>query len=341
MSSNTRLLFLDIAKVICIVLVVIGHYMPEGCPVWWSYINKIIYSFHMPLFMFASGFIYIATKKNIPYFKFLHKKFRRLMIPYLAISAMIITIKLLSQGQAYVQNPVTVMSYGRMFYLPEAGYFLWFIWALWWMFVLVPFFRKKEYRLLLFVVSLIIHYLPISITDYFCFNQYKNFLVYFMSGIIVFDYKKSFIFLKKIPAILYFISFIIVESLTLLDVSKYTLLCQIANLVIPFFGISFIISLSNQIEDGLCKDYQGRILIISGSTYIIYLLHTTFMGVAKALVHKLPFMTDYSNDIIFTFGASFVVACGLLVPILLYEFFIKKNNTARFVFGLKPIVKNE
>jgi Na+(H+)/acetate symporter ActP len=63
------------------------------------------------------------------------------------------------------------------------------------------------------------------------------------------------------------------------------------------------------------------------------------MGLAKALLHKLPIMNNYSNDIIFSIGAIFVVICGLIVPILLYELFIKRNNSARFVFGLKPIVK--
>ena len=41
----------DIAKALCIVLVVVGHYFPENSPVWYECLNKLIYSFHMPLFM--------------------------------------------------------------------------------------------------------------------------------------------------------------------------------------------------------------------------------------------------------------------------------------------------
>lgn len=60
-----RLITLDIAKTICIILVVIGHYHPENSPVWYSLIRDVIYSFHMHLFMFASGYIYfnIISKK--------------------------------------------------------------------------------------------------------------------------------------------------------------------------------------------------------------------------------------------------------------------------------------
>lgn len=69
-----RLLQLDIAKAICIVLVVIGHYSPECSPLWYTMTHDIIYSFHMPLFMFASGYIYNAIRKQISYGDFLKKK---------------------------------------------------------------------------------------------------------------------------------------------------------------------------------------------------------------------------------------------------------------------------
>ena len=61
-----RLLNFDIAKAICIILVVIGHYSPDGSPDWYKAIWSWIYSFHMPLFMFASGYIYNAFKKDEP-----------------------------------------------------------------------------------------------------------------------------------------------------------------------------------------------------------------------------------------------------------------------------------
>lgn len=74
-----RIIFLDIAKAICIILVVVGHYMPDNSPMWYVMLNKVIYTFHMPLFMFVSGYVYIATKKDISYGSFLMKKVKRLM----------------------------------------------------------------------------------------------------------------------------------------------------------------------------------------------------------------------------------------------------------------------
>lgn len=54
---------IDFAKAIAIVLVVIGHWYPTTSPAWWIGIRDVIYSFHMPLFMAASGYIYIYIKE--------------------------------------------------------------------------------------------------------------------------------------------------------------------------------------------------------------------------------------------------------------------------------------
>ena len=127
----------DIAKTIGIILVVIGHYNPADAPEWYHLANRFIYAFHMPLFMFASGYIYAMTgnSQNKGGGNFILKKFNRLMIPYFSTSVVIISIKLLTQQGMSVENPVTAASYIKMFYLPEAGYFLWFIWALWLIFL--------------------------------------------------------------------------------------------------------------------------------------------------------------------------------------------------------------
>lgn len=134
-----RLISIDIAKAICIILVVIGHYNPDNAPEWYHTINLFIYTFHMPLFMFASGYVYAATIGNLRGGEFLYKKFKRLMIPYFSTSIIIISIKLLTQQRMLVENPVTYLSYFKMFYLPEAGFFLWFIWAL-----LADFFARRR-----------------------------------------------------------------------------------------------------------------------------------------------------------------------------------------------------
>lgn len=49
--ASSRNVALDIAKAICIILMVIGH---SGCP---EYLKNFIYMFHMPCFFFISGWL--------------------------------------------------------------------------------------------------------------------------------------------------------------------------------------------------------------------------------------------------------------------------------------------
>lgn len=186
-----RIVLFDIAKALCIVLVVVGHYFPDNSPVWYECLNKLIYSFHIPLFMFASGFIYMATKKEgESYSKFLVKKLKRLMLPYVVVSVIVISIKMLTEKHAFVENPVTAYAYIKMLYFPEAGYFLWFIWALWWMFVIAPLFATKQKRLLLLGAALLLYCIPPFLPEVFCFKQFQSMLVFFMLGAVCCDWSK-------------------------------------------------------------------------------------------------------------------------------------------------------
>ena len=41
-----RLISFDIAKAICMILVVVGHYVPDYSPTWYVDIHDVIYTFH-------------------------------------------------------------------------------------------------------------------------------------------------------------------------------------------------------------------------------------------------------------------------------------------------------
>ena len=213
-----RIVWIDIAKAICIILVAIGHYIPDTHPIWYGEMRSIIYSFHMPLFMFASGYVYIATKKEIAYSNFIWRKVKRLMVPYLTVSILVVTVKLCSQGHAYVENPVTPLSYIKIFFLPEAGYFLWFIWALWWMFVIIPLFSTPQSRLALLSIAFIIPIATPYMPDEFCLKQFSNMLQYFVMGVVVYDWRRHLLWSKHVPLLLLFMAFCLIEALPYLGI---------------------------------------------------------------------------------------------------------------------------
>lgn len=67
--------WVDIAKGIGIILVVMGHACCPKLP------HGIIYSFHMPLFFFLSG-LFISRQCENDFLTYLRKNFRSLMLPY-------------------------------------------------------------------------------------------------------------------------------------------------------------------------------------------------------------------------------------------------------------------
>lgn len=75
MTEDTRKNWIDAAKGYGMILVILGH-ISEYSP-----IGMIIYSFHMPLFFFLSGYLF-STRR--PFGEFARNKIRRLIIPYFA-----------------------------------------------------------------------------------------------------------------------------------------------------------------------------------------------------------------------------------------------------------------
>lgn len=77
-KDNGRLAFIDIAKGILIILVVMGHIAPGD-----TVLHHYIFWFHMPAFLLISGFF---IKSTFVFKEEMEKKLKRLMIPYLFFS---------------------------------------------------------------------------------------------------------------------------------------------------------------------------------------------------------------------------------------------------------------
>jgi len=86
--------YITLSKALGIILVVVGHFTSTVyMPAYYIEMKNLIFSFHMPLFMILSGFLFhmsLCRKPGkISLFPFLKKKFLRLMVPYFFISAVI------------------------------------------------------------------------------------------------------------------------------------------------------------------------------------------------------------------------------------------------------------
>ena len=121
---------IDALKGVAIMLVVLGHSIQATVPnMDTNWLFCWIYSFHMPLFMFLSG--YIAFGRNID----LRKKFRTLVIPFVVWYQI---SYLLQSLLSHHFSPYWPFIY-RWLISPDWG--LWFLWVLFLNFCLLKFVR--------------------------------------------------------------------------------------------------------------------------------------------------------------------------------------------------------
>lgn len=104
-GTSKRLTYIDVAKGIGIVLVVVGHCIPDATsptgisiPAY-RWLHDVIYSFHMPLFFFfLAGFMVSCQKMLARAQKSLdlvHKRISRLLVPYIFVGLCYAPFKML------------------------------------------------------------------------------------------------------------------------------------------------------------------------------------------------------------------------------------------------------
>jgi len=76
-SHSTRICWVDNARAIGILLVVLGH--TKGLEISFK---ELIYSFHMPLFFFLSGFLLKENYLEVTFSSFILRNIQRLIVPY-------------------------------------------------------------------------------------------------------------------------------------------------------------------------------------------------------------------------------------------------------------------
>lgn len=136
-----RVPYVDIAKGIGIILVVMGH---NDFSLVSPFAHKLIYSFHMPMFFFMSGMFF---KTDMPFLNFLKNRFHRVLKPFLAILLLIFfaslsfsKISLLMAGRRLIKA-----MYGSGYYIDWVQ--LWFLPHLFAVSLFAYFFFKAVKRL--------------------------------------------------------------------------------------------------------------------------------------------------------------------------------------------------
>lgn len=334
LNKHGYLKFIAYMQVICIILVVLGHSFhlyPDGRHGTSLLVYRMIYSFHMPAFIFVSGFLmaYSSILKpgsNAPSFgKFTVNKFKRLIIPYITLVALTFVPRVALNSFADDSFELSISQFFRAFYIPQDLIipYLWFIQA---SFILLIFsyavysvcrFYKYSKSAFLVLITTLIILLPlteIAAISVFSLNKALELGIFFLTGILY-----AF-FMNRVDRIipwshpLLLIAFVIGWSVSffLTENTDAFIVCQ-------FLGICMVISLSHFLEDKniTCIDH------LTGANYIIFLLSWYFNVFFQQFLSKFIVLPWWIFSIL-----SF--AAGLYGPYLIY-ILLKKNKDKKVI----------
>jgi fucose 4-O-acetylase-like acetyltransferase len=144
--AQQRIEWIDIAKGIAIILVVLGHTLSSSNALW-----SIIYSFHMPLFFLLAGFTFKI--KDTP--TVVKTSALRLLVPYVICYVLITLASIIWQATFDVKwfvSQLTAFFFAsaiqvKFFNLPAVG-IIWFFWALFlsrvWLNIVLAYCNKRN-----------------------------------------------------------------------------------------------------------------------------------------------------------------------------------------------------
>lgn len=305
-----RILFLDYAKGIGILLVALHHY---GVPV----IGKVILGFHMPLFFFLSG---INSNTDKPPKEYIVKKIYTLIIPSLTMFVWDTSYHLI------------VGDYDGWSTIIRC-FFNWFLWVLFYVSILHFTFRnvhKSPPRLCIMLLILMILFVttqfikletPIHLEIIPMAMFFYELGHLFGQKVIAFKFEWR-IMLISIP-VLSVVSFI--NDPVLMYINEYgnvLLFCISATA-----GILTVIEVSKLFE----RYYENRIIkmlaFIGQNSLIIYILHFKIIVIVKYVIGLFS-----NNRYVLLLGYPIMIA--MFFPIIMFC-----NRWLYFLFGKKKIVR--
>lgn len=333
-KSTNRLNCIDYLKCFAIYLVVLGH-----CSIDLELMN-IIYSFHLPLFFYLSGYVFNVNKYKFDFKSFIVSRFRTLLIPYfkycMYIILFLVIINIIKDtGIPYnFFDIIKALIMGIRF--GKCGISLWFIISLFTIQLIVLFFYRlfnNNDNIILFT-AFIISFMTIYIVNgsYFRLPLYLDlsfsFLLFFEIGII----SRQHNFIRKILnniKIIYLIFFVYLFTY-FLNIRYFT------NAINPFFNmygnpflfygtsisaivILFVLAskIDTKLKEGNC------FLEIGKNTNIIYCLHQFI--ILPICINCFSFLLNYIPNILFYILISLLCVFIILKYIQLKKMLLEKN----------------
>lgn len=321
--ARRRLLDIERAKGLAIILVIIGHLISEEFPKdndWYLHLNLIIYKFHMAFFMYLTGFLMFYTYPGMRGFKdyviYVKRKFVRLM-PAFFLAALATTVgKMVIGAFAQLERPVSGLSEVAKATVFPPGY-LWYIYVIFIYYLIIPILLKlfKQSLETLLVFAFAIHFMPRS--PYFAQSQVFEFMFYFLLGAYAVRHRDSYF--ELIDRYVYLFMAVFVSCVLLYFV------VDIPKLV---FGVVSLPALHSLLRLRVCER-MGLLERVGKYAFPIYLMNCMVTGFMIVVIQKY-WSWDGKN---FLVVAPVLFVSGLLLPIAVHKVFISKTPVLKTIIS--------
>lgn len=324
-----------IAKGIGFVLVVCGHYVPDGSPAFWRSVHDVVWQFHMPLFFILAGYLYKGTP-IAHYSAHVRKKIRRLVLPYISIAAIFFVIKFVPSIFFKLGHPVSPGIFVNIFINPANSYvpLLWFIYTLFLIFLIFPLFeRLTKRRALIFAVTLVFVFL--RTTNMFCISMVLHNLAFFAFGFMfssAVDLGKRYAaWLIAALAAAGAIGFILMNTLLSGFFLRFPAWFAARTCAVALLGGSVCILCAMLLDAARNNRISKGLERLGYYSMSIYLFHTLFTGSVRVIVER----TLPGGLLPFVLTTFLAIGVGLMGPLALEKYVFRKNVFARkFILGL-------
>lgn len=284
MGTNTkkeRLVILDIMQGIAMLLVIIGHHLLDFMPKAYSSIHYYLYTFHMPLFIFISGFlISYSYKEGIGYSKYVKKRFIKFFIPYFIIGVIVTILYHFMYGEDIFKNILNLIISPK----ESPTTFLWYIYLLFFFYALYPIVHKTLQNSIIYYLlgfGIILYIFPFK-TSILCLDYFTSYLIFYLMGCLSARYFRVFQLQRAKLTSYLFLAVFIITSIIFIVRSVYN---PAVEFIIPFLAIPAVYAISLLMEK--IPIIPNVLSDISHECFHIYLLHMFVIQGLALIFHSL------------------------------------------------------
>ncbi len=324
-EKPSRRMDLDRAKGLGILLVVIGHLVSRAAPQgndWYLVLKHALYHFHMPFFMYLSGYVVFLTgAARIPPAKWTELTSRRayrLLLPFVLFGLAILLGKLIAARFMLVDNLPDSVTDGLIGLVwntdASPAESVWYLAVLFALTILTPalLWLLRGRAILLLAFALILYTLPVPHVMYL--DRIARFMAFFAMGGLASDAGKAWLDLidRYFPWALVALLTVLVLAQTMFPAWN------------PDAALFVCGTLSMPALHGLVRHRyfasSSVLLTLGAYSFVIYLLNTPFIGLVKgAMLKLLPW-----DGVNFLLYAPVLTAAGTVLPILVRRYLLNR-----------------